>query len=190
MAETEIIDDILEDMEKRMRKSLESFRYELARVRTGRATTALVEDIRADYYGVSTPLKQMSTISVPEPKTIVIQPWDTSAIPAIEKAILQSDLGLNPSNDGKIIRLVLPVLTQERRKGLVRHVGKIAEQYRISIRNIRRDANSMLREVEKEEHIPQDEAKRTQNKIQRITDEYIEKVNECLSEKEKEIMEI
>jgi len=190
MSEPDIVDEILDDLKHRMRKTIESLRHELSGVRTGRASTALVEDIKAEYYGVPTPLKQMSSISVPEPRTIVIQPWDISAIQIIEKAIQQSKLGITPANDGKVIRLVLPVLTQERRKELVKFTGKIIEKYRVSVRNIRRDANAMIKDVEKEEHIPEDEVEKTQKEIQRITDRHIDIVNECFKEKESEILEI
>ncbi|MCH8029885.1 MAG: ribosome recycling factor [Candidatus Dadabacteria bacterium] len=185
-----MLDEILDDAKNRMENSAQSLRNEFSKLRTGRASTSLVEDIRADYYGTQTPLNQMSSISVPEPRTIIIQPWDTNAIREIEKAIQKSDLGINPTNDGKIIRLVIPNLTEERRKELVKHVGKITEDHRITIRQIRKDSNNYMKEVEKEEHISEDKVKSALTKIQSLTDDYIKKINEILGEKEKEIMEI
>jgi ribosome recycling factor len=189
MSEDKGINDILEDAKKRMAKSISVLESELAKVRTGRASTALVEHIKVDYYGTQTPVNQMATASVPESRTIVIQPWDISAIPNIEKAIRQSDLGINPSNDGKVIRIIIPVLTEERRRELVKYVGKVAEEYRITIRQIRKDTNNLIKEIEKEKKFSEDEVKRSLNKIQEITDNYIKKVNEILERKEKEIME-
>jgi ribosome recycling factor len=189
MSEDKSINDILEDAKKRMAKSISVLESELAKVRTGRASTALVDHIKVDYYGTQTPVNQMATVSVPESRTIVIQPWDISAIPNIEKAIRQSDLGINPSNDGKVIRIIIPVLTEERRRELVKYVGKVAEEYRITIRQIRKDTNNLIKEMEKEKKFPEDEVKRSLNKIQETTDNYIKKVNEILERKEKEIME-
>lgn len=189
MSEDKSINDILEDAKKRMAKSISVLESELAKVRTGRASTALVDHIKVDYYGAQTPVSQMATVSVPESRTIVIQPWDISAIPNIEKAIRQSDLGINPSNDGKVIRIIIPVLTEERRRELVKYVGKVAEEYRITIRQIRKDTNNLIKEMEKEKKFPEDEVKRSLNKIQETTDNYIKKVNEILERKEKEIME-
>jgi ribosome recycling factor len=189
MSEDKSINDILEDAKKRMAKSISVLESELAKVRTGRASTALVDHIKVDYYGTQTPVSQMATVSVPESRTIVIQPWDISAIPNIEKAIRQSDLGINPSNDGKVIRIIIPVLTEERRRELVKYVGKVAEEYRITIRQIRKDTNNLIKELEKEKKVPEDEVKRSLNKIQETTDNYIKKVNGILERKEKEIME-
>lgn len=183
------LNEIIEDMKKKMNKSLDMFKTELTKVRTGRASTSLVEHIKADYYGTQTPIGQLATISVPEPRTIVIQPWDISAIASIERAIRQSDLGVNPTNDGKVIRIAVPHLTEERRKELVRHIGKVAEEYRVAIRQIRKDTNTLVKEAEKEKRIPEDEVKKNLNKIQEITDDFIKKINETLQKKEKEIME-
>jgi ribosome recycling factor len=189
MSDGKNINEIIEEAKKRMAKSISVFESELAKVRTGRASTALVEHIRVDYYGTQTPINQLATISVPEPRTIVIQPWDTGAIPTIEKAIRQSDLGINPSNDGKVIRIALPVLTEERRRDLVKYVGKLAEEYRVAIRQIRKDTNNLVKEAEKEKKIPEDEVKKGLNRIQEITDSFIKRINEILERKEKEIME-
>jgi ribosome recycling factor len=184
------MNEILEDAKKRMNKSLSVFEGELAKVRTGRASTALVEHIKVGYYGTQTPLNQLATISVPEPRTILIQPWDINAIPSIEKAIRQSDLGINPMNDGKVIRIAIPLLTEERRRELVKYVGKMAEEYRVAVRQIRKDTNNLIKEVEKEKKIPEDEVKKALSKIQEITDDFIKKINEALQRKEKEIMEL
>jgi ribosome recycling factor len=189
MSEVKTINEILDDTEKRMNKSLDAFKKELTKVRTGRASPSLVEHIKVNYYGTQTPINQLATISVPDPRTIIIQPWDTGAIVNVEKAIMQSELGINPINDGKVIRINIPLLTQERRKDLVKHVGKMAEEYRVTIRQIRKDMNGMVKEAEKEAKIPEDEVKRNLTKIQEITDGFIKKVNEVLENKEKEIME-
>lgn len=189
MSDEKGVSVIIENSKNRMDKSLSVFESELQKIRTGRATTSLVDHIRVDYYGTLTPLNQVATITVPETRTILIQPWDTSALAAIEKAIMQSDLGINPANDGKVIRINIPVLTEERRKELVKYVGKLAEEYRISIRQIRKDTNSELKEAEKEKKIPEDEVKRNLTKIQELTDGFIEKINKALERKEKEILQ-
>jgi ribosome recycling factor len=183
------LNEIIEDMKKKMNKSVDVFKTELNKVRTGRASSSLVEHIKADYYGTQTPISQLATISVPEPRTIVIQPWDISAIANIEKSIRQSDLGVNPANDGKVIRIAVPHLTEERRKELVKHTNKMAEEYRVAIRQIRKDTNALVKEAEKEKKLPEDEIKKNLNKIQEFTDDFIKKVNETLEKKEKEIME-
>jgi ribosome recycling factor len=189
MSDGKSLNEILEDMKKRMNKSLDVFKMELAKVRTGRASPALVEHIKADYYGTQTPLSQLATISIPEPRTIVIQPWDVTAIANIERAIRQSDLGVNPTNDGKVIRIAIPHLTEDRRKELVKYVGKMAEEYRVAIRQIRKDTNNLVKEVEKEKKIPEDEVKKNLAKVQEITDDFTKRINETLEKKEKEIME-
>jgi ribosome recycling factor len=181
--------EILEDMKKRMNRSLDMFKTELTKIRTGRASTSLVEHIKVDYYGTQTPLGQLATISVPEPRIIIIQPWDISAISNIERAIRQSDLGVNPANDGKVIRIGIPHLTEERRKELVKYTGKMAEEYRVAIRQIRKDTNGLIKGAEKEKKIPEDEVKKSLTKIQEITDDFIKKINETLEKKEKEIIE-
>ncbi|HQJ07996.1 MAG TPA: ribosome recycling factor, partial [Deltaproteobacteria bacterium] len=162
----------------------------LQKVRTGRASIGILDGIMVDYYGTMTPLKQLATLAVPEPRLITIQPWDKGAITAIEKAIMKSELGLTPANDGKIIRVPIPPLNEERRRDLVKMVKKMAEEYRVEIRNHRRDANAMLKDLEKEKEISQDELKSGQDKVQELTDGYIKKVDSMLSEKEKEIMEV
>jgi ribosome recycling factor len=189
MTEIKSLNEILDDMKKRMTKSIDVFKTELNKVRTGRASTTLVEHIKVDYYGTQTPLVQLATISVPEPRTILIQPWDITAISSIEKAIRQSDLGINPSNDGKVIRIAIPHLTEERRKELVKHIAKTAEEYRVAVRQIRKDTNNLVKEGEKGKKITEDEAKKSLTKIQEITDDFIKKINETLEKKEKETME-
>jgi len=169
---------------------VESFRRELASVRTGRASVGLLEGITVEYYGAPTPLKQVAALSVPESRLIVIQPWEPRLIADIERAIMKSDLGLTPTNDGKVIRVPVPPLTEERRKELVRLVRKKAEEARVAVRNIRRDVNETLKRMEKQEHISQDETKRALEEVQKLTDEYIKKIDEILQRKEKEIMEV
>jgi ribosome recycling factor len=159
------------------------------RVRTGRASVALLDGIRVDYYGVQTPLNQMATLAAPESRLITIQPWDTSVIKDIEKALLKSDLGLTPSSDGKIIRIAIPPLTEERRKELVKQINKMSEEHKIALRNIRRDANDMLKALKKDGDISEDDAFKAQDEVQKITDDHIGRVDEITKEKEKEILE-
>lgn len=173
-----------------MNKTLRSLQGDLNKIRTGRASPALFDDIRVDYYGTPTPLKQMATLSVPESRLIIIQPWDPNTVGEIEKAILKSELGVTPTNDGKIIRITIPRLTEERRKELVKIVRKMGEQGKVAIRNIRRDANENLKHMEGEKLISQDELHQDMEKVQKVTDSFIRKVDEALSEKEKEILEI
>ncbi|RLA86702.1 MAG: ribosome recycling factor [Deltaproteobacteria bacterium] len=183
-------EEVLKDCEGRMKKAIGALERDLSKVRTGRASVALVDDIKVEYYGTPTPIKQLATISVPESRLIVIQPWDTSIIGEIEKAILKSELGMTPSNDGKVIRIPIPRLTEERRRELVKLVRKMGEGSRVAIRNIRRDAIEKLRRMEKDKEISQDELRHYQNEVQKLTDKYIEKVEELIEGKEKEIMEI
>ena len=185
-----MLDDILSDTEERMNKTSSAFNTELTKIRTGRATSALVDHIIVDYYGAETPINQLATVSIPEPRTILIQPWDTSAIPEVEKAIMKSELGINPSNDGKVIRLGIPTLTEERRKELVKYVAKVAEEFRVSIRQIRHDVNHLVKALEKEEGIPEDRIKKNLDNVQKITDKFIKDINEMLEKKEKEILEV
>ncbi|MFZ5866805.1 MAG: ribosome recycling factor [Thermodesulfobacteriota bacterium] len=185
-----MIDDIHKDMTEDMTKSIEILKRDLRRIRTGRASPALLDGIMVDYYGSPTPINQLATLSVPEPRQIVIQPWDSQALPDIEKAILKSELGLNPMNDGKIVRISLPPLTEERRKELVKVVKKMAEEFKVQVRNHRRDANEMLKDLKKEKEITEDDLRKGQDKVQKTTDDYIAKVDEIVAEKEKEIMEI
>ncbi len=174
----------------RMEKTLSSLKTDLNKIRTGRASLALFDDIRVDYYGTPTPLNQMATLSVPEPRLITLQPWDTSAIGEIERAILKSELGVTPASDGKMIRINIPRLTEERRKELVKVVRKMAEGAKVAIRNIRREANDQLKGLEKNKKISQDELHQWMDKVQKSTDQLIEKVDGVLAAKEKEILEI
>ncbi|MBI2359558.1 MAG: ribosome recycling factor [Deltaproteobacteria bacterium] len=178
------------ELQKEMEKSVVAFRRDLAKLRTGRASTALLEGIMVDYYGASTPLNRLSNLSAPEPRLLVVQPYDRGAIGSIEKAILKSDLGLTPSNDGKIIRIPIPELTQERRKELVKHVKKVAEEFRVSQRNHRRLAIEKLKEMEKNKEITEDDFKHCQERVQKITDDFIGRVDKTLKAKEDEIMEV
>jgi ribosome recycling factor len=175
---------------ERMSRTIEALKKEFTSVRTGRASLALLDGIMVNYYDTQTPLQQLASLSIPESRQIAVQPWDQKIIPDIEKAIMKSDLGLTPMNDGKIIRINIPPLTEERRKQLVKAVKKKAEEAKISIRNIRRDANEELRKLEKEKHLSEDEVKKLQEETQKITDSYIAKADEVLGHKEKEIMEV
>ena len=176
--------------QKEMEGSVGALRKELTKLRTGRASTALLEHIMVDYYGASTPLNQLATLSAPEPRLLVIQPFDRSAMAEIEKAILKSDLGLTPNNDGKIIRIPIPQLTEDRRKELVKHVKKIAEEYRVSVRNHRRLAIEQLKEAEKKKEITADDVKHGQDRVQKITDEFIARIDKVIKAKEDEVMEV
>lgn len=184
-----ILNDILDEATDKMKETIAAFKSELSRVRTGRASTSLVEHIKVDYYGTPTPMNQIANISVPEPRTILIQPWDVSAITNVEKAIQQSELGITPSNDGKVIRITMPLLTEERRKDLVKYVHKLAEDFRVSIRNARKDINTRIKTEEKENKLPEDEVKKMLTKVQDTTDKYISEIKRILDEKEKEIMD-
>jgi ribosome recycling factor len=175
---------------EKMSGALEALKKEFASVRTGRASLGLLDGMTVDYYGTITPLQQLASLSVPESRQIAIQPWEQRLIPEIEKAIMKSDLGLTPMNDGKTIRINIPVLTEERRKQLVKVVRKRAEESKVAIRNIRRDSNEELKKLEKEQHISEDEVKKEQEEIQKVTDSFIKKVDEILVHKEKEIMEV
>jgi ribosome recycling factor len=174
----------------RMDRTIEALRKEFSSIRTGRASLALLDGIMVNYYDTLTPLQQLASLSIPESRQMAIQPWDPKAIPDIEKAILKSDLGLTPMNDGKMIRMNIPPLTEERRKQLVKMVKKKAEEAKVAVRNIRRDANEDLKKLEKEKHISEDEVKKAQDEIQKITDSYITRVDDVLANKEKEIMEV
>jgi ribosome recycling factor len=180
----------LNDLEEKMNKTLKALQGDLNKVRTGRASVALFDDIRVDYYGTLTPLKQVATLSVPESRLIIIQPWDPQMIGEIEKAILKSELGVTPTNDGKLIRLTIPRLTEERRKDLVKIIKKMGEGSKVAIRNIRRDANEDFKEMEKEKLISEDELHQNFDKIQKVTDGFIRKIDEVLHAKEHEILEI
>ncbi|MGA9348294.1 MAG: ribosome recycling factor [Anaerolineae bacterium] len=184
-----MIKDLLKETEARMDKAVDALRDDLVTIRTGRASPALVERLPVEYYGTPTPLNQLATISVPEPRLLAIRPWDPNALADIEKAILKSELGLTPSNDGKIIRLTIPHLTEERRQELVKIVGKRVEEGKIAIRNIRRDAIEDLRELESEKLVSEDEFYRAKDDVQEITDEFIVKMDEIGRDKEQEITE-
>jgi ribosome recycling factor len=185
----EMINSIYQETRDSMGKSISALKNEIKRVRTGRASPSLLDGIRVNYYGTPTPIGQMASVSVPESRLITIQPWDVSIIKEIEKAILKSDLGLTPSNDGKIIRLSIPSLTEERRKELVKIVHKMCEDYKIALRNIRRDSNDLLKGLKKDSEIAEDDAFRAQDHVQKITDEYIKQIDNIYNEKEKEILE-
>jgi ribosome recycling factor len=184
-----MIDDIYQETKESMGKTIEALKRELQRIRTGRASLSVLDGIKVNYYGTPTPLNQMATLAVPESRLITIQPWDASVIKDIEKAILKSDLGLTPSNDGKILRISIPPLTEERRKELVKIIHKICEDHKVTARNIRRDSNDLLKSLKKDGDISEDEAFRSQDEVQKITDEHIKLIDECYSEKEKEILE-
>ena len=185
-----MIDDLLQDAARRMDRSIEATRAEFNAVRTGRASTALLDRIDIDYYGQRTPLKQLATINVPEPRLLTIQPFDPSSLKAIERAIQESDLGLTPSNDGKIIRLPIPQLTEERRKELVRVVRQRAEDGRVAVRNVRRDVIHHLKDLVHRGEVGDDEERRAEERVQKLTDEHTHAIDELLKHKEAEIMEV
>jgi len=184
-----MIEDTYQETRERMGKTISALNTELKRIRTGRASLSLLDGIRVDYYGTLTPLNQMASLSVPESRLITIQPWDVSVIKDIEKAIMKSDLGLTPSNDGKLIRLAIPPLTEERRKELVKVVNKVCEEYKVALRNIRRDSNDLLKGFKKDGDISEDDAFKAQDQVQKITDDHIKQVDEIYKDKEKEILE-
>jgi len=184
-----MIESIYQETRDNMGKSIDALKNEFNRVRTGRASLTILDGIRVDYYGTLTPLNQMATLSVPESRLITIQPWDISVIKEVEKAILKSDLGLTPSNDGKIIRISIPPLTEERRKELVKVINKISEDHKIAVRNIRRDSNELLKGLKKDGDISEDDAFNAQDQVQKITDEHIKLIDDVNKEKEKEILE-
>lgn len=178
------------DAKQRMDTSVETVRRELATMRTGRASVSMLDGIRVDYYGNPTPLNQVANLSTPDPTLITIQPWDAQLMPVIEKAIRGSDLDLNPQNDGKVIRVPIPQLTEERRKALVKHAHKVAEEGRVAVRNVRRDANEHLKKLLKEHELGEDDEKHAVAEVQKLTDQHIEKINEILKKKEAEILAV
>ena len=182
-------DEILSEIRQKMNKTTEALERDFKRIRTGRASTALLEGIRVDCYDTQMPIEQVASIAAPESRLITIQPWDLSVIGDIEKAILKSELGLTPANDGKIIRISIPPLTEERRKELAKLAKKMAEENRISVRNLRREANEMFKELKTEKEISEDEFFKSQDDVQKITDQFIKKIDEITSRKEKEIIE-
>lgn len=185
-----MIESMYQETKESMKKAIDALKNELKKIRTGRASLSILDDIRVDYYGTPTLLNQMASLSTPESRLIVIQPWDASVIKDVEKAILKSDLGLTPSNDGKLIRITIPQLTEERRKQLVKVIYKKGEEHKVSVRNVRRDANDLLKSLKKDGEISEDEAFKAQDQVQKITDEYIKLIDDVCKEKEKEILEI
>jgi len=181
---------IIDDCKNEMEQTLVAFKRELARLRTARATTALLDGILVDYYGAKTPLNQLASLSAPEARLLIVQPFDRTAITDIERALQQSDLGLTPQNDGKIIRIPIPELTEQRRKDLVKHVKKVAEEFRVSVRAHRRDTLEMMKEMHKEKELTDDDLKRDQERMEHLTKEYVEKVDKILKTKEDEIMAV
>ncbi len=184
-----MLDDIYHDLRDRMNRAVQTLEAEYKRLRTGRASISLVDEIRVDYYGAATPLGQLSTLTIADPRTIVIQPWDTSVAGEIEKAILKSDLGLTPMSDGKAIRINIPPLTAERRRDLVKVAKKKSEESKVALRNIRRDIIEKTKELKKDKKVSEDEQFRAQDEIQKITDDYVKKIDTVYSAKEKEILE-
>ncbi|HEY8361337.1 MAG TPA: ribosome recycling factor [Tissierellaceae bacterium] len=185
-----MFDDLYKEAESRMKKSIAIYKEELMGIRAGRANPALLDKINVNYYGQMTPLKQLASITAPEPRLLVIQPWDPKLIPSIEKEILKSDLGLTPSNDGKVIRLVIPMLTEERRKELTKLVKKSCENAKVAIRNIRRDILDRIKKMEKDKEISEDDRRLGEEEIQKITDKYIDEIDEITKKKEEELLEI
>lgn len=182
--------EAIKKMSEKMDKAIEALRKDLAGIRTGRASLSIFDHVMVDYFGTPTPINHVATLSVPESRLITIQPWDPKVIVDIERAIQKSDLGLNPSNDGKIIRIAIPPLTEERRKQIVKQVYKRGEEAKITLRNLRRASNDEMKKIEKEEHVSEDETKRSMDDIQKITDSYIKNVDEIVSHKEEEVMEV
>lgn len=184
------IQELLTREEGRMDKTIEALKHEFASIRTGRASTALLDKVMVDYYGTPSPINQVANVTAPEPRLILVKPWEKSMIGPIEKAVLQSDLGLNPSNDGETIRLAIPQLTEERRKELVKVVSKKAEEAKVAVRNIRRDANDALKKEEKAKTITEDDAKQGQEKIKKLTDKKIKAIDDLKDKKEKDVLEV
>lgn len=189
MAE-EDVELVLDETTQSMKKAIEHLRHDLQKIRTGRANTALLDGIQADYYGTATPLNQLATLSAPDPRLIVVSPFDKGSIRAIEKAIQGSDLGLTPSNDGKVVRIPIPPLTEERRKELVKHVQKVAEQHKVGVREARREGLALLKDAAKEGTISDDERHRGEKKMQDVTDEHIATIDRICDQKEKDILEV
>lgn len=184
-----MVDDILKDTEDRMQKSVDTIHQELAAIRTGRANPAILDSIKVEYYGSLIPLKQIANVAAPDPRLLVIQVFDKSAVTAVDKAIKAADLGLNPQVDGNLLRLPIPPLTEERRRELVKYAHKIAEDGKIAVRNIRRDANDMIKELEKEHEISEDQSHDSMESIQKLTDRFIQEIDELFKKKEQEIMD-
>lgn len=185
-----MIEDVLEETKERMGKSEKAFENEMTKVRTGRASQSMLDSVVVDYYGTQTPLPQMATVSVPESRLITIKPWDVSVIGEVEKAIHKANLGLTPSSDGKLIRISIPPLTEERRKEIAKAVAKTCEEYKVAVRNIRRDSNEMLKELQKDGDISEDDSFKGQKLVQDLTDKYLQRLDDIYAAKEKEILEV
>ena len=185
-----MVDDLFGDADRRMQKAIEALKLDLTSIRTGRASSALVDRLTVDYYGTPTPISQVATISVPEARLLVIQPWDRKMLTDIEKAIQKSDLGINPSNDGQVIRLAIPPLNEERRRDMVKTVHKKLDEHKVAIRNVRRDAHDKLRDREKKKEISEDELKRSTDRLQKLTDRFIDEMEKIGKSKEQEILEV
>lgn len=185
-----MIPDLLKDTEHRMIKAVESAQHDFSTIRTGRANPILLEGIQVEYYGSKMPINQLAGVSAPEPRLLVVAPWDKAAIGAIEKAITSSDVGMTPQSDGNVIRLQVPYLTEERRKDFIKALHKKAEEHKVAVRNVRRDTNERLKDLEKKHEISEDDNRRTQEQVQKLTDKYIEKIDELARAKEVELMEV
>lgn len=181
---------VKKQLDEKMNKTIEALKKEFTTIRAGRANAQMLDKVRVDYYGTPTPVNQVGAISVPEPRTLMINPWDKTAMAEIEKAIRNSDLGLNPTNDGQVIRISVPALTEERRKDLAKQAGKVAEEFKVRLRNERRDANDKLKKMEKEGEITEDDLKKSQDEVQKITDKFIKEVDSLLKAKEQDIMAV
>ncbi|MBC6003723.1 MAG: ribosome recycling factor [Paeniclostridium sordellii] len=181
---------VKKQLEEKMSRTIEALKTEFTTIRAGRANAQMLDKIRVDYYGTPTPINQVGAISVPEPRTLMINPWDKTAMPEIEKAIRNSDLGLNPTNDGQVIRISVPALTEERRKELAKQASKVAEEFKVRLRNERRDANDKLKKMEKEGEITEDDLKKSQDEVQKVTDKFIKEVDSLLKAKEQDIMAV
>ncbi len=190
IGESKVINEIREDAEKRMKKSIDALHVAFNKIRTGRAHTSILDSVSVNYYGTDTPLRQVASVNVEDARTLTVSPWEKNLIPAIEKAIMTSDLGLNPATTGDLIRVPMPMLTEETRKEMVRHARNEAEQGRVSIRSVRRDANSDLKELLKEKEISEDEERKAMDAIQKLTDKYIAEVDQILKDKEADLMEV
>ena len=182
--------DVHKQLEAKMTKTIDALKHEYTTIRAGRANAQMLDKVRVDYYGSLTPINQMAAISVPEPRTLMINPWDKSSMAEIEKAIRNSDLGLNPTNDGQVIRISVPALTEERRKELAKQASKVAEEFKVRLRNERRDANDKLKKMEKEGEITEDDLKKSQDEVQKVTDKFIKEVESLLKAKEQDIMAV
>ncbi len=185
-----MLNELLNKVESQMKKSMDVFQHELSKMRTGQASLSILDDIKVDYYGTMTPLNQMATLAAPDPRTLTVQPWDKSVLSLIEKTLQKSDLGLNPANDGSLIRLPIPSLNEERRKSLVKSARKHGEDSKIAVRNIRRDANDKIKVLKKDSDITEDDEKKSMSEVQDLTNQFIKKIDDLLGHKEKDIMKV